>query len=255
MPLSSMVDLEAGLQPSPKPRAESHTLLALEWALRWAMRVLSPCLVVFTTALVFTFVQIFFSDLVYLIATPYTVSYCAHSAAVLWIAANGMFNMLMCALTSPGYAPTRDELHRRILDGASIAPVLESTLLKPPRSQYCAISQKQVLKMDHFCPWVANSLGLRNYRYFYLFIWYLTVASWYGCSLCLFPFLRCRYQGNRYVQQTICVLSSRVKFALASSISVGSLVTAMPVSYTHLRAHETVLDLVCRLLLEKKKLN
>ena len=25
-----------------------------------------------------------------------------------------------------------------------------------------------------------------------------------------------------------------------------------PVSYTHLRAHETVLDLVCRLLLEKK---
>ena len=27
-----------------------------------------------------------------------------------------------------------------------------------------------------------------------------------------------------------------------------------PVSYTHLRAHETVLDLVCRLLLEKKKL-
>ena len=29
----------------------------------------------------------------------------------------------------------------------------------------------------------------------------------------------------------------------------------VPVSYTHLRAHETVLDLVCRLLLEKKKNN
>ena len=28
---------------------------------------------------------------------------------------------------------------------------------------------------------------------------------------------------------------------------------ALPVSYTHLRAHETVLDIVCRLLLEKKK--
>ena len=31
--------------------------------------------------------------------------------------------------------------------------------------------------------------------------------------------------------------------------------TANAVSYTHLRAHETVLDLVCRLLLEKKKTN
>ena len=28
--------------------------------------------------------------------------------------------------------------------------------------------------------------------------------------------------------------------------------TLVPVSYTHLRAHETVLDIVCRLLLEKK---
>ena len=36
---------------------------------------------------------------------------------------------------------------------------------------------------------------------------------------------------------------------LAQQITTGR----MPVSYTHLRAHETVLDLVCRLLLEKKK--
>ena len=33
-------------------------------------------------------------------------------------------------------------------------------------------------------------------------------------------------------------------------VAMGS---ACAVSYTHLRAHETVLDLVCRLLLEKKK--
>ena len=34
---------------------------------------------------------------------------------------------------------------------------------------------------------------------------------------------------------------------VSQSIHIGT------VSYTHLRAHETVLDLVCRLLLEKKK--
>ena len=33
----------------------------------------------------------------------------------------------------------------------------------------------------------------------------------------------------------------------------GTALALGPVSYTHLRAHETVLDLVCRLLLEKKK--
>ena len=34
---------------------------------------------------------------------------------------------------------------------------------------------------------------------------------------------------------------------------VGTSFGSYTVSYTHLRAHETVLDLVCRLLLEKKK--
>ena len=38
---------------------------------------------------------------------------------------------------------------------------------------------------------------------------------------------------------------------LEPGCSAGS--TISPVSYTHLRAHETVLDIVCRLLLEKKK--
>ena len=35
----------------------------------------------------------------------------------------------------------------------------------------------------------------------------------------------------------------------------GAAVEVEAVSYTHLRAHETVLDLVCRLLLEKKNNN
>ena len=38
-------------------------------------------------------------------------------------------------------------------------------------------------------------------------------------------------------------------------IALDFLESQKPVSYTHLRAHETVLDLVCRLLLEKKKTN
>ena len=37
------------------------------------------------------------------------------------------------------------------------------------------------------------------------------------------------------------------------SLDSGLTWNTMTVSYTHLRAHETVLDLVCRLLLEKKK--
>jgi len=48
--------------------------------------------------------------------------------------------------------------------------------------------------------------------------------------------------ANRYLsEKTISVFGQ-----------LDSEVVIIPVSYTHLRAHETVLDLVCRLLLEKK---
>ena len=44
--------------------------------------------------------------------------------------------------------------------------------------------------------------------------------------------------------------------AKITQLSSSPLVNGLSsVSYTHLRAHETVLDLVCRLLLEKKKNN
>ena len=37
-------------------------------------------------------------------------------------------------------------------------------------------------------------------------------------------------------------------------MSMGAVTVSNAVSYTHLRAHETVLDIVCRLLLEKQQL-
>ena len=42
---------------------------------------------------------------------------------------------------------------------------------------------------------------------------------------------------------------------LGLSFDAPAVTLTEAVSYTHLRAHETVLDLVCRLLLEKKKKN
>ena len=47
--------------------------------------------------------------------------------------------------------------------------------------------------------------------------------------------------------------NSILPFLPKGSFLVGGYIRDITVSYTHLRAHETVLDLVCRLLLEKKK--
>ena len=65
--------------------------------------------------------------------------------------------------------------------------------------------------------------------------------------------IRDRYKILTLNNISVCGLERlpRERYEIASEIQNPDAV--LPVSYTHLRAHETVLDLVCRLLLEKKK--
>ena len=56
------------------------------------------------------------------------------------------------------------------------------------------------------------------------------------------------------VLEEVCPLSARVVVNQVSMKMENERITK-PVSYTHLRAHETKANLVCRLLLEKKKNN
>mmetsp|Transcript_18337 Transcript_18337/g.42257 ORF Transcript_18337/g.42257 Transcript_18337/m.42257 type:complete len:648 (+) Transcript_18337:105-2048(+) len=45
-----------------------------------------------------------------------------------------------------------------------------SHVARPYRSKYCRVSRKCVLLFDHFCPFVNNTVGLNNYKYFYMFL-------------------------------------------------------------------------------------
>ena len=56
--------------------------------------------------------------------------------------------------------------------------------IKPARTSHCMMCNQCVFAMDHHCPWVNNCLGQDNYRYFLLFISYLTVgAVWYALTI------------------------------------------------------------------------
>jgi len=60
---------------------------------------------------------------------------------------------------------------------------------KPPRSHYDHVTRTLVLNMDHFCPWMFNTVGYFNYRYFCTFLIYVNLGMFYGALLSIRPFL------------------------------------------------------------------
>lgn len=52
-------------------------------------------------------------------------------------------------------------------------------LFKPTRTHHCRQCGECVLKMDHHCNWMYNCIGLKNYKYFLVFLIYASKQNHY----------------------------------------------------------------------------
>ncbi len=146
----------------------------------------------------------YFRILLPLMFDPRTPGGAAHTFAGVWLSFNILFNYAWCVRTDPGSPP--DLFDAAEEGGAQHAGGPRSSVghtpghgrgrprwcrkcqnVKPPVAHHCSVCKRCVLKMDHHCPWMNNCVGLKNYRYFFLFLFYLWSGCAYACAVCYIP--------------------------------------------------------------------
>ena len=148
-------------------------------------------------------IWVYFTILLPLMFNPFTVPGAAHTAMGLWLSFNILFNYAMCVRTNPGRppdlfssaesgeaggSPTKrgggPQPQGGVLSQHTMRWCRTCNNVKPPICHHCSVCNTCVLRMDHHCPWMNNCVGLRNYRYFFLFLLYLWAGCAYACAVC-----------------------------------------------------------------------
>lgn len=90
---------------------------------------------------------------------------------------------------------------------------------KPDRAHHCRVCRSCVLRMDHHCPWIANCVGFRNHKYFYLLVLYSLVDCAFVIATASESMHRSLTQETQFSHRFLLV------FCLTLAVMMGSLLT------------------------------
>lgn len=92
----------------------------------------------------------------------------------------------------------------------------KSGAYKPDRAHYCRVLKKGVLRMDHYCPWLGNTVGFHNQKFFFLFLFYTNAA----CAQLGISFIQLLVQYTLPALTTFCLIGAEGLTVLITSLLV-----------------------------------
>lgn len=222
---------------------------------RFGMKVLGPTLFIAANGLIVSIAVIFFFVFYPELYQTSPTACIVNALLGAYLLLNLLSNYFLCALTAPGspsYCPDPSRLGEKvaIVDGRRIfqfsyhlqvAPFVSyrychlCKCIKPPRAHHCSVLGRCVLNMDHYCPWMATTVGYGNYRHFVLFLVYMFASCWYVTLFFMlgtvelspldreFIYLNFLFRTSVFVADTLSASMYCFSLALSGIVSTGLL--------------------------------
>ncbi|VEL22046.1 unnamed protein product, partial [Protopolystoma xenopodis] len=105
-----------------------------------------------------------------------------------WVLINLVFHYFMAASMDPGRVPVPLP-HDLPKCTGGVTMCQRCVLPRPPRAHHCGICRCCIMRMDHHCPWLANCVGCRNHKHFFLFLSFFTFGGAYLIAVARYDFL------------------------------------------------------------------
>jgi hypothetical protein len=156
---------------------------------------------------------------------------------------------ILSMITDPGYVnPNPTDIES--IKGNRSLYCIKCVSKRPYRSHHCSQCKRCVQKMDHHCPWIANCIGLRNQKYFFLFLLYCCIGDIIAL-LCLWPNLlnidmnvRVKNTPNifqlTYLMRDQLITIFATLFSLFTSVAIGLL---MVIQFINIRDDITSIEM------------
>jgi palmitoyltransferase ZDHHC4 len=148
------------------------------------------------------------SEIFPLVPNIYLDSY--HKITFSIVFAATLISFYFACSTEPGYI-TKENIQRYNkypYDFKMFTPKRCRTtgIVKPARSKFCSIMNRNVARYDHYCGWLAQPVGEENYRYFLLFLIMTCAMLLYatvGIALTIFSIIEQKdLRGATFINRT-----------------------------------------------------